>query len=96
MLLMVFVFTNQLAVDWFTGGYWGIFILSPLAFSLLVIMTACFIRRSEDKNTMMRHMNLFKALKKAEGDFLGETGIQLMPGEYGSWIEIIYREYNSD
>lgn len=94
--LMCLLILNPLAKAWFSGGYWWLFILSPLAFLLLVIMTACMLRRKEDKATLERHMSIFKALKKAEDAYLGDTGITLSPGEYSSWIEVAYNAYKPD
>jgi hypothetical protein len=64
-LIMTFVVYNQLAAQWFSRGFWWIFIFSPIAFIFLGIMVLCFIRWKEDKLTQSRHMHLHMALKKA-------------------------------
>jgi uncharacterized protein YacL len=75
MLLLSLVILNPLASAWFKGGYWWLFILTPLAFILFVIMTACYMRKREDRATLLRNMNLFRALRKAEDTYLSDTGI---------------------
>jgi hypothetical protein len=94
--LMTFVFVSPLAVSWFNGGYWWLFIMTPIAFILMVVMVACFMRKREDRATFLRHINVFRALKKAENTYLTETNIQLLPGEYASWIEVLYGAYKPD
>lgn len=96
MLFLSLGILNTLAARWFNSGYWWLFILTPLAFILMVLSVACFIRSREDKNTLLRNMNLFKALKRAEEAYLSDTDIQLIPGEYGSWIEVLYGGFKPD
>jgi Na+-transporting NADH:ubiquinone oxidoreductase subunit NqrB len=45
MMIICFVMISPLAVAWFNGGYWWLFILTPLAFVLMVTAVTCFIRK---------------------------------------------------
>jgi hypothetical protein len=95
MFLMCFVFYSPLAVAWFSNGYWWIFIFTPFAFLFATIAGVCFVRSQEQENTKKRLVNLTMALKQAEDRFLSGTGIQLVAGDYGSWIEVNYYNYIS-
>jgi hypothetical protein len=96
MLTLCFVMISPLAVAWFNGGYWWLFVLSPLAFVLMIIATACYIRKKEDKLTFMRNLSLSSALREAEETYLAGTGIQLSAGDYASWIEVSFANYIPD
>ena len=93
MFLMCFVVYSPLSVAWWRGGYWWIFIFVPMAFILATIAGVCYVRSEEQKNTAKRLVNLHMALNEAQNRFLGGTGIELAAGDFGSWIEVNYYNY---
>lgn len=93
MFLMCFVVYSPLSVAWWRGGYWWLFIFVPMAFILATIAGVCYVRSDEQQNTKKRLISLQMALEETQRRFLGGTGIELAAGDYGSWIEVNYYNY---
>jgi hypothetical protein len=89
MMLACLIFWNPLAKAWFNGGYWWLFLLTPVAFLVLISTVAMFLKRNEDKKTLQRNLELYKALNEANDLFLKDTNLRLQGGDYGAWIELV-------
>jgi hypothetical protein len=87
--LMTLVVLNQQSAQWMARGFWWLFIFVPLAFILISIALACYLKNVEDENTKKRHMSVHYALERVMNEELYDSGIELRCGEYASWIEVI-------
>ena len=77
LMLSCLVFFNRLAMQWFNGGYWWLFILSPIAFGLIILLNLFYIKKKEDVKTLNRNIELYRALNEANDLFLKETNLRL-------------------
>ena len=89
MMLICLVFLSALTRAWFKNGYWWLFILVPVAFFSIVLAAISFFKKKEDKKTLNRNLELYRALNEANDLFLKDSGIRLQGGDYGAWIEIV-------
>ena len=90
MLLACTVIWSPLTRAWFQGGYWWLFIFTPVASLCLVIATSCWMLSNSNRQTKKRNMELYSALQRANDLFLTGTGFRLEGGDYAAWIELIY------
>ena len=55
----------------------------------MICAACCYVRNGEDKVTQKRHFQVFNALKNAEQNYLQGSGVNLRPGDYSGWIEVL-------
>jgi hypothetical protein len=90
MLFCSLLFWYNLANKYWKGGMWWLFILPPTAFTLMLLATACYMKRSEDQKIFQRNFALYLATREIQSR-LAETNLIVAPGPYSAWIEILIR-----
>jgi len=50
------------------------------------------VKCKEEKKTLKRNLELYKALNEANDLFLQDTNLRLQGGDYGAWIELVDEE----
>ena len=68
---------------------WWIMILPIIAFIFMVFAAICFMRKAEDTKTKARNMEISKACKEVNNDYLKDTNVTVQPGDYTGWLEVV-------
>jgi len=93
MLSACLIFWHNLAAMWWKAGFWWLFVLPPVAFTLMILAGVFYMKNCEEKNLAKRHYALYCALKEIQSIIGEETGLVLNPGPYSAWIEILRPQF---